>query len=188
MFFEKRMTEIVHALLEQYVHDGDVAVDATMGNGYDTLKLCQLVGDNGKVFAFDIQPVALEKTAMLLEANGLKDRASLMLKSHAEMAVDVRMPIAAFVFNLGYLPEGDHRVTTLPESTLTGIEAGLKLLKSGGLGIVVAYYGHDGGLDELQQVDLLLKSLGAKEYDVLKLENHNRRSTPPILYMIKRRG
>ena len=46
-----------------HLHEGDRAVDFTMGNGHDTEFLSKTVGKNGLVTAFDIQPKALESTA-----------------------------------------------------------------------------------------------------------------------------
>ena len=44
-----QMVDRVHQILTEYLKPGDRAVDATVGNGWDTLKLCELVGDTGKV-------------------------------------------------------------------------------------------------------------------------------------------
>lgn len=52
------------------VQKGDTVIDATCGNGFDTLALLNLVADeshNGYVYALDIQKDALDKTSLLLE-------------------------------------------------------------------------------------------------------------------------
>lgn len=36
------------------VKEGDYVVDVILGNGYDICFLVEIVGDNGKVFGFDI--------------------------------------------------------------------------------------------------------------------------------------
>ena len=182
--FGKKMVDIVHELFDAYVSPGDAAVDATMGNGHDTLKLCRCVGDSGKVYAFDIQENALKATKLLLKENHMEDRAELILDSHEYVDQYVQDEIAAFVFNLGYLPKGDPSVVTRTDSTLTALQSCIHLLKTGGLGIVLAYYGHPGGEEEKNHVDRLLGELPSKHYDVLKLQNHNRTHTPPILYML----
>lgn len=187
MLFGKKMTEIVHELFEIFVKEGDTAIDATMGNGHDTLKLCQCVGDRGKVYSFDIQTQALENTKALLGKNKMEHRAQLICESHDKVGVYVQCPVSAFVFNLGYLPDGDPSIITQKETTKQALIQCLDLLKVGGLGIVLAYYGHEGGLEEKNLVDKLLMELPAKKYDVLTLKNHNRAHTPPILYMIKKK-
>lgn len=183
--FGKKMTETVHDLMEAYVHSGDCAIDATMGNGLDTLKLCQCVGASGSVYAFDIQPAALEHTGMLLEENGMT-QAKLICDSHEHILNYVSEPIQAFVFNLGYLPNGDRTVTTQSDSTVRAVNACLSLLKPGGIGLILAYWGHPGGEKEKNNVDRLLAGLPSRHYEVMKLENHNRAHNPPILYAVKK--
>jgi len=187
MLFGKKMTEIVHELLEEFVHEGDVVIDATMGNGNDTLKLCQCAGKSGRVYAFDIQKKALEKTRERLMDSGLGENAVLIQQSHENIASCVTEPVQAFVFNLGYLPDGDPEIITKKDTTEKALNQCLKLLKKGGLGIVLAYWGHPGGLEEKNNVDKLLMALPPKNYDVLVLKNHNRAHTPPVLYMIQRK-
>ena len=67
------------------VQPGDTVVDATMGNGHDTLFLAEQVGAEGRVYAFDIQESALESTRQLLEEHGMSGRVTLQCRSHAEM-------------------------------------------------------------------------------------------------------
>lgn len=43
-----------HQLLTEIVQPGDVVIDATMGNGHDTLFLSELVQSTGRVFSFDV--------------------------------------------------------------------------------------------------------------------------------------
>ena len=184
MLFGKKMVEIVHDLFDEYVHEGDAVIDATMGTGQDTLKLCQCVGSTGRVYAFDIQKEALDRTRALLDAHQIGEQAHLICDSHARIAEYVCENVQAFVFNLGYLPNGDSSVVTKSDTTLQALEACLERLKPGGIGVVLAYWGHPGGADEKNCVDKLLSELKPKKYDVLKLENHNRTHTPPILYML----
>ena len=184
MLFGKKMVEIVHELFDKYVHEGDSVIDATMGTGQDTLKLCQCVGSEGRVYAFDIQQEALEQTRILLKNNHVDAQAHLICDSHANISEYVHEDVAAFVFNLGYLPNGDSSIVTKSDTTIQALKACLERLKTGGIGVVLAYWGHPGGADEKNCVDKLLSDLKPKKYDVLKLENHNRAHTPPVLYML----
>ena len=88
------------------VQPGDTVVDATMGNGHDTLFLAEQVGPEGRVYAFDIQESAVESTRSLLEEHAMSGRVTLLCRSHAEMAETVPSGLAAAVFNLGWLPGG----------------------------------------------------------------------------------
>lgn len=188
--FGKKMVDIVHELMKRYVMEGDFVVDATAGNGLDTAYLCRLVGDSGRVYAFDIQEAAIDHTRKRLEAEGLEDRATLCLCSHDRMCQvlesDQIKQIGAFCFNLGYLPDGDPSIITNTDTTCRALLAALELLKPGGVGTVLSYYGHCGGPEEKENVDKLLHELPARKYEVMKVENHNRRREPPILYMIQR--
>ena len=59
--------ELSKYIMQNYVGEDMVVADCTVGNGHDTLLLSNLVGENGKVFGFDIQKEALEKTRDKLE-------------------------------------------------------------------------------------------------------------------------
>ena len=115
-------------ILRRAVKNGDTVIDATMGNGHDTLFLCSLVGETGKVYAFDIQRDAVEATRSRLTAAGMADRAELLCIGHEKMAGKVPGPVKAVVFNLGWLPGGDHQITTRTETTLQAVRQALELL------------------------------------------------------------
>ena len=118
------------ALMETALFSGARAVDATMGNGRDTLWLCQRVGPDGHVYAFDVQPEAVERTGQRLLDAGLSDRATLFCQGHQRMAECVPEPVDAVMFNLGWLPGAAHAVTTLTETTLQAVDAALSFLKA----------------------------------------------------------
>ena len=50
-----KVTEVNKIYLENIINEDDVVIDATMGNGYDTVYLAKKVGPKGKVYAFDVQ-------------------------------------------------------------------------------------------------------------------------------------
>ena len=54
--------ETEKSFILKHIKEGDTVADFTMGNGYDTLFFSKNVGESGRVFAFDIQPAALEST------------------------------------------------------------------------------------------------------------------------------
>jgi len=149
------LVEQVHAALVRTVRPGDVAVDATAGHGHDTVALARLVGPSGRVFAFDIQPAALDSTAARLKELHL-DNVTLLLRDHAELR-DAIPPehhgtLAAVVFNLGYLPRSDKQVVTRPASTIPALRAAAELLRPGGLLSVLGYQGHAAGVEEVSAV------------------------------------
>ena len=129
-----------HHFVRQYFRPGGVGIDATAGNGHDTLFLAELAGEQGLVHAFDIQPVALERTKALLESRGLLGRVRLHLADHVDVAKLVAPPVQAVMFNLGYLPGSNKEVKTAPANTIAALAASLSLLP-GGIISVVTYSG-----------------------------------------------
>ncbi|GEP20307.1 tRNA (mnm(5)s(2)U34)-methyltransferase [Pediococcus argentinicus] len=176
-----------HTLLKEVVHADDIVIDATMGNGHDTKFLAELVGLNGTVYSFDIQKLALMNTTELLNQNNLTDRVKLIQDSHANIDHYVTETITGAIFNLGYLPGGDKTEITHASSTLTAIESCLELLKSNGRVILVCYYGHPGGKDELAQVQQFTSNLDQHQYQVLEYQFTNQIHHPPILIAIEKR-
>ena len=128
-----------------HLGEGDVAVDFTMGNGHDTAFLSKTVGKSGHVYAFDVQEMALASTAENLEKEGCEHNYTLILDSHHNVKKYVKTPIKAGMFNLGYLPGSDKKVTTMRETTMPAIEAAVELLDHGGVLLVAVYPGHAEG-------------------------------------------
>lgn len=134
-----------HFILE-HLHEGEVAVDFTMGNGNDTLFLSKAVGEKGRVYAFDIQQEALKSTRELLISEGAPENYTLICASHHLVKEFVKEPIKAGMFNLGYLPgSGKKALTTLRETTMPAVEAAIDLLLPDGVLIVAIYPGHEEG-------------------------------------------
>lgn len=154
-------------VLAQAVQKGDTVIDATMGNGHDTLFLCQLVGEEGKVIAFDVQQQAVESTRERLREHGVLDRATLYHLGHEHMDEANVTNVSAIVFNLGWLPGGDKSVTTLWETTRLALEKALSLLKQHGVLLLCAYPGHAEGDRERAEVMNFLASLAPQQYNVL---------------------
>jgi predicted methyltransferase len=134
-----RLTEIAHAAVRVALRQGEIAIDATAGNGWDTLFLGECVGPQGHVFAFDIQPEALAATAARIRH---ATNVTLLACDHAKLRETIPAAfhgrIGAVMFNLGYLPGSDHAITTHPQSTLPAISAALELLREGGILTVLA--------------------------------------------------
>lgn len=172
--------------LQAAICPGDSVIDATMGNGYDTEFLCQRVGPCGKVYAFDIQPQAVQNTEERLREKGLIDRARLFLKGHENMADEISEPVSAVVFNLGWLPGGDHHVTTQWETTWKAVKSGLKLLKPGGILLICVYPGHAEGERERKQLLSYLSALSNREYNVLRQSFLNASTGAPECLIVQK--
>ena len=174
-------------LVETALREGARAVDATMGNGHDTRWLCGLVGESGRVYAFDVQPEAVRRTRALLEAEGLSGRATLFCRGHEHMAELVPEPVDAVMFNLGWLPGAEHGVTTRVETTLAAVDAALSILAPEGLLTVCVYPGHDEGARELAALEAWAARLDPKRYDAMTKHYMNQPNDPPRLIAVKRK-
>lgn len=175
----------VHSLLATHLCEGARAIDATMGNGHDTLQLARLVGATGTVYAFDIQAQALAATTALLEAENLQSRAVLIQDSHSRLADYVREPVSVIVFNLGYLPGADKSKATQADTTLLAVQQALPLLEPGGLLLIAVYWGHPAGRQERDVLDPFVAQLSPAKYRVLKYEFINRARPAPYLLAIE---
>ena len=178
---------LLHSWIRQKVSQGAFCIDATAGKGKDTALLAELVGDTGKVIAMDIQAEALASTKALLEKKSLSERVQLVLDSHANMnAYAAEGSVDCIVFNLGYLPGGDHSIATHAESTIQALEQSLRLLKPFGIIAMAIYHGGDTGFQERDAVLDWLKGVDHKQYTVLVADFYNRPNHPPLAVCIVR--
>ena len=175
-------------VLNRTVAPGDAVVDATMGNGHDTLALCRAVGPSGRVYAFDIQPEAIASARALLRENGLEDRAAFFCDGHQSMKDHVPEQVRAVVFNLGWLPGGNHAVTTRWETTREAVEQALALLLPLGVLVICAYPGHPEGERERAGLAALLAGLSNREYNVLRQQFLNAGPGAPECFVVQKLG
>ncbi|MFZ5633663.1 MAG: tRNA (mnm(5)s(2)U34)-methyltransferase [Bacillota bacterium] len=180
--------EWARVFIRPALKQGARAVDATAGNGRDTLFMAANVGPRGHVYALDIQDEALLNTKKRLAGAGLLERVSIFRRGHQDMDQLVKEQVDAVMFNLGYLPGSDRSVTTRPETTREGIKAALNLLKPGGRLSVVVYTGHPGAGAEAEAVAGLLAGLSLTEFNVQKMVFWNSRVHSPELYFVTRTG
>lgn len=183
------LTEIAQTLVRSTLKSGDIAIDATAGNGFDTQFLAESVGPTGMVYGFDIQLAAIQATSRRL-AEACLNNVQLLQRDHAEMRSAIPLEfhgrISAIMWNLGYLPGGDKQLTTTLQSTLAAIQSGIALLADGGIMTIIAYTGHPGGLEETAAVEALLKGLNPNEYQFTEPSPASNRTSPPRLFVVRR--
>jgi predicted methyltransferase len=184
-----RLTEKVHHILKNHLQEGDRAIDATAGNGYDTSFLAEQVGALGKVIAIDIQDCAIRSTREKLDSAGLIDRVRLVTEDHAitlrKLMVDDHEKVAAITFNLGYLPSSDKSIQTHAESTEQALATSIQLLSPGGYLCVTAYRGHSGGAVEAETVEVFMRKSQSEGHAVDRHQPESSNS-PPILWVLRR--
>lgn len=169
--------DFTRSFLNNHVSPNDIIIDATLGNGHDTLYLNSL---GANVVAFDIQLEAINQAKNLLE--GLKN-----IQIHHDSFVNMfsyNIPFKGVVFNLGYLPNGDKTITTLEKDTLFTIKELSKLLKEGMFILITAYPGHEEGMKESNALDHFIKSL-PNDYLTYTLKIQNRNNAPYVIVIEK---
>lgn len=167
--FPPRPTELAWTLLRGAIHDGDLVIDATAGNGHDTVFLAGCVGENGRVLAFDVQQAAIRSASERVAIAGFSSRVDFHQASHASMACHAPPgSVAVVMFNLGYLPGEDHQLTTESAETLAALEAAALVLKPGGIISVVCYPGHEAGAGESAAVEVWMNSRSTDGWRVAK--------------------
>lgn len=179
------LTAIAHTAVAGVLGAGDLAIDATVGNGHDTLFLAGQVHPGGRVAGFDIQADALQAARTRLRDAGLEEGVTLYARGHERLVdsvpADWRERVGAVMFNLGYLPGGDKRRVTRAATTLAAFDQACSLLRRGGLVTLLVYRGHAGGSDEAAAVAARLDRLSS-DFAVTTED-----SPGPVLYLVSRR-
>jgi hypothetical protein len=175
-------------LIDRFVNFGDICLDATVGNGNDTIKLSQKVGKAGKVYGFDVQKIAIDITSEKLLKSDLLYQTFLINDSHTNVDKYINEKIAFGIYNLGYLPGSNKDITTISSTTIESIGKTLNLLKENGIIVIVSYINHDGGYEEYKSVQSYLSSQDQKRYNVFEVSFINQVNNPPRLFCIENRG
>lgn len=178
---------MAHRVVADNVRPGDVVVDATLGNGHDTLFLARCVGNSGKVYGFDVQQDAINATHGRLAGAGVAEQVyQLHLEGHENMADYVPEEVQAVMFNLGYLPGGDKRRITQLVTTLLALQRALELLSPGGVVTVMCYPGHEGGEAESEAVSNLLSSAQREGFALECFERDGTGAASPFLLVARK--
>lgn len=179
-----------HGLVGEVLRPGDIAIDATVGNGHDTAFLVGQVGPAGKVFGFDVQQAAIDSTRAKIASLPGADCLTLIPASHAEMADKIPAHyhgnIRAIMFNLGYLPGGDKSIITRTESTLTALTAAARILSANGLITLLAYPGHPGGDEETGQVKNWCERQDENQFKISIIYSAEHKESAPRLFVIRK--
>ena len=184
------LVNTAHDLIRDILRPGDIAIDATVGNGHDTLFLAEQVGPSGRVYGFDIQQAAIDSTREKFRQNELSDCLTLLHASHADMdekvPADLHGKIRVIMFNLGYLPGGDKSVITLTDSTLAALTAASRILAVNGIITLLAYPGHQGGDLETDQVKIWCERLNPEQFKVSTIYSTAHKESAPRLFVISK--
>ena len=180
------VVKVAHKLLLDKLKVSNCIFDATAGNGNDTIFLAENSPDKAKIYAFDIQQSALDATKLKLQEHAFLEKVSLVLASHDKIAEYIKDNIDIAIFNLGYLPGGDHTITTVAETTIAALEKTITLLNVNGIIAITAYTGHDAGAIEYSQLVTLLMNLPVRNFTVGCYSMINHAKTSPVLYLVEK--
>ncbi|WP_300383541.1 class I SAM-dependent methyltransferase [Clostridium sp.] len=172
------ISEIGHFIINSYLDNKRVAIDATLGNGHDTDYLSSKFQ---KVYAFDIQ-----KSPCEIYMSKEKDNVKVINDSHHKFKDYIKEPVDCIVYNLGYLPGGDKDITTICETSLLSIKIGLELLDNGGIMAICIYKGHNEGKKEESCILSYVKSLPKNDFGVMEHSYLNRDINAPTLIIIEK--
>lgn len=172
------ISELAHKIILSNLDNFSISVDATLGNGHDT----DFLSSNfNKVYAFDIQEKAIENYK-----HKKKDNTILICDSHDKLGLYVKEKVDCIMYNLGFLPGGDKKITTKVDTTIKSIKEGLKYLNYGSIMSIAIYVGHDEGKKERDAIINEVKNLPKNEYGVLMHSFLNRSSSAPLLIIIEK--
>lgn len=176
----------LHYMLQGKLTTARMIMDATCGQGYDCLYLTQGMDESAELVAFDIQQAALELTRTLLEEHGLADRVRLYNDSFVNFERYINQPLDLVVFNLGYLPGTNKKITTGVADLQSTLPRLLNMLNLNGVIGIVSYRGHSEGLTEYLWLQDYLSQLNNKIYNVGRYELFNHTKAAPVVYIIER--
>jgi Putative rRNA methylase len=179
--------ELAQRYWKEIVGPQDIVIDATCGNGHDTLFLARL---NPKMlYAIDIQSQAIEETSKQLQqyiAVEERDKITLLQTSHETFPLEIQpQSVKLLVYNLGYLPKGNKRKTTLAETTVLSLKNALSLMSAGGLISVTCYPGHPEGKEEEREVLEFVSGLSPQDWSCCFHQWVNRPDSPSLLCLRK---
>lgn len=177
--YVSEVSEISHYIINTFVSKKEIAVDATLGNGYDT----DFLSENfKKVYSFDIQKCACDNYKEKKKSN-----VKLINDSHHLLKSYINEKVSCIMYNLGFLPGGDKTITTNYETSLESIKEGLELLISGGIMTICIYRGHEEGKKEEKMILEYVKQLPKDRFGAMNHEVLNRSENAPILVVIEKK-
>jgi 16S rRNA G1207 methylase RsmC len=182
--------DLAHHFWKKLLQEKDIVIDATCGNGKDSLVLAKLLHPlNGSLLCIDIQKQAIENTENLLK-NEIPDflpNVEFLHQSHCKLPpISKEQSLKLIVWNLGYLPKGDKSITTKTESTWESIAQGMETLSAGGVICITCYPGHLEGKKEQEHLLNNLSSLNPHLWCFTSFFWPNRHESPSLFFIQKK--
>ncbi len=186
------LLNIAHDTLKKHIQTNDIVIDATVGNGHDTLFLANQIGPQGKLFGFDIQQSAIDSTLAKFQSLPFTQNLRLFHASHEsikeKIPAEYHCKISAIMFNLGYLPGGDKSIITSAPSTIKALNAACAIIADKGIITVTAYPGHKGGDLETIEIANWHEQLNKSQFQTNIINSSMNTQTAPILFIIQKQS
>lgn len=180
------MINVAHTLLLDKVQQAQIMLDATCGNGFDTLFLSKNSLSQAEIYAFDIQPEAIANSKKLLKEQGVEHKVSWFCDNHINFSDYIKNKLDVVILNLGYLPNGDKNITTTAPTTILLLEKLLIKLNVGGIVAITSYPGHNEGFAENLILQDQLQTLPSKYFTVASFKMINHSDKAPVFYIIEK--
>lgn len=181
------LTKLAQILISEKFSSIEYGVDATCGNGHDSLFLAGLCSQEGMIYSFDIQEEAIDKAEKLLNDHNMPTSVMFVNSCHQNMEKVIKPKVDVVMFNLGYLPNSQSKICTNSETTITALDSATNILKAGGLITLLCYPGTDEGSVETREVKNWLGKLNKDEFTVSEHLSEKPDDTTPVLYVIDKK-
>lgn len=180
-----------HLIWDRIMKSASVVVDATCGNGHDLLYLAERAQSECHLYGIDIQEQAISASRELLASKKLQSNVTItFLHNSHDIALHQEIKentIDLIIFNLGYLPGGDHSIITRPHNTIEALNNAFSKLAKDGIITIVAYPGTPEGMEEKEALHEYISQLDQAKYNVCHWHPINQANKPPELYLIQKR-
>ena len=181
------LTTLAQTLIKEKFDRINYAVDATCGNGNDTLFLANLCKKDGMVYSFDVQEEALDKAEKLINTNTRPASVMFVNTGHENMEKVIKPKVDVVMFNLGFLPNSDSYICTKPETTIPALKSAINILRESGMLTVLCYPGTEEGRMETDEVIKWLNKLDKNELEISEHLSEKPDETTPVLYVVEKR-
>ncbi len=180
------LKKLAHRIISEKYSSIEYGVDATCGNGFDTLFLAGLCNPEGMIFSFDIQEEALDKAEKLLNENNLPAGVMFVKTGHENIEGVIKPKVDVVMFNLGFLPNSNSKICTEPETTISSLNSATKILNDGGIITIICYPGTEEGRVETLEVNKWLNELDKDKFSLNEYLSDNPDNTTPVLYVVEK--
>lgn len=162
-----------------HLHEGDTAVDFTMGNGYDTVFLSKTVGEGGKSMRSTYRSPRSSQRSTISKKTAAPTTGISSAHPTTERPEFVGGKIKAGMFNLGYLPGSGHKqLTTKRTTTLPAVKNAMEMLGEDAILCVAVYPGHPEGALEGKELTEYFSTVSRFKYSIAQIRMVNSPESP----------